>query len=57
VRAPPAFDTVKGIFIEAPELYPGSAFGSKNHIQIAVRNPACIKCVFRVPAADLDPSA
>jgi hypothetical protein len=51
------FDTVRGVFIETPELYPGSAFGSKNHIQIAVRNPACIKGVFRVPEADLDPTA
>jgi hypothetical protein len=43
------FDTVKGIFIEAPDLYPGSAFGSKNHTQIAVRNLDCLKGVFRVP--------
>jgi len=50
------FDTVKGIFTEDPLLYPGSAFGSKNHIQIAVRNPACIKGVFRVADADLDPT-
>lgn len=49
----PAFDTVKGIFIEAPDLYPGSAFGSKNHIQIAVRNLDCIKGVFRVPKSHL----
>lgn len=47
------FDTVKGIFIEAPDLYPGSAFGSKNHIQIAVRNLDCIKGVFRVPKTDI----
>ncbi len=51
------FDTVKGIFIEDPALYPGSAFGSKNHIQIAVRDPACIKGVFRVHAEDLAPIA
>ncbi|SFS09117.1 hypothetical protein SAMN05421771_1595 [Granulicella pectinivorans] len=50
-----AFDTVKGIFIEQPLLYEGSAFGTKNHIQIAVRNPACIKGVFRVPDMHLDP--
>ena len=49
----PPFDTVKGIFIEAPELYFGSAFGSKNHIQIAVRNFDCIKGVFRVPKSHL----
>lgn len=49
----PPFDSVKGIFIEAPDLYPGSGFGSKNHIQIAVRNLDCIKGVFRVPKAHL----
>jgi hypothetical protein len=51
------FDTVKGVFIEKPPLYAGSAFGVKNHIQIAVRNPDCIKGVFRVPGSHLDPSA
>lgn len=53
----PAFDTVKGVFIERPLLYQGSAFGVKNHIQIAVRNPDCIKGVFRVPASHLDSDA
>jgi hypothetical protein len=52
-----AFDSVKGVFIETPDLYPGSAFGSKNHIQIAVRNQDCIKGVFRVPNSHLDPNA
>ncbi len=51
------FDTVKGVFIEKPALYEGSAFGVKNHIQIAVRNQDCIKGVFRVPPAHLDPNA
>lgn len=51
------FDSVKGIFIEAPDLYPGSAFGKKNHIQITVRNPECIKGVFRVQDSHLDPNA
>ena len=49
----PSFDTVKGLFIESPDLYPGSSFGSKNHIQIAVRNLDCIKGVFRVPKSHL----
>lgn len=52
-RGNPPFDTVKGIFVEAPDLYPGSGFGSKNHIQIAVRNLDCIKGVFRVPKQHL----
>lgn len=49
----PPFDSVKGIFIEHPDLYPGSAFGIKNHIQIAIRNADCIKGVFRVPEQHL----
>lgn len=57
VDGKPAFDTVKGVFIESPPLYEGSAFGVKNHIQIAVRNPTCIKGVFRVPDSHLDPNA
>ena len=47
-------DSVKGIFQEPSELYPGSAFLSKSHIQIAIRNPECIKGVFRVPENHLD---
>ncbi len=50
----PPVDTVKGIFQEPPQLYPGSAFMRKNHIQIAVRNTDCIKGVFRVPDNHLD---
>jgi uncharacterized protein (DUF2267 family) len=49
-------DSVKGIFQEQPELYPGSAFMEKNHIQIAIRNFDCIKGVFRVPPKHLDPN-
>lgn len=48
-RGFPAIDTVKGVFTEGPPVYPGSGFREKTHIQIAVRNPACIKGVFRVP--------
>jgi hypothetical protein len=49
-------DSIKAIFQEPPELYPGSAFMGKNHIQIAIRNPDCIKGVFRVPQSHLDPN-
>jgi hypothetical protein len=42
----PPFDTVRSAFIEGPELYPGSTFREKNHIQICVRNPKCIKGYF-----------
>ncbi len=50
----PPFDSVKGVFVERPTLYPDSDLGIKNHIQIAVRNQACIKGVFRVPTQHLD---
>ena len=42
------FDTVRGAFIEGPELYPNAGFRAKNHIQLCVRNPACIKGYFRL---------
>ena len=43
-------DTVRGVFIEGQPIYEGAGFYEKTHIQIAVRNPTCIKGVFRVPA-------
>ncbi|GGB68800.1 hypothetical protein [Glycocaulis alkaliphilus] len=49
----PAFDTVRGVFEEGGKLYPGAGFCEKTHIQIAVRNPACILGVFRVPKEHL----
>lgn len=42
-------DTVKGVFVEGGPLYPGAAIRALTHCQIAVKNPACIKGVFRVP--------
>lgn len=51
----PQFDTVRSAFIEGAESYPGSAFREKNHIQICVRNPKCIKGGFW-PAEDADDS-
>ena len=49
----PAIDTVKGVFTEGEPAYPGAGFREKTHIQIAVRNPRCIKGVFRVPQDQL----
>ena len=46
--------SVKGVFTEGGPIYPGSAIPSKTHIQIAVRDPACIKGVFRVPRLSLN---
>lgn len=42
------YDTVRGAFWEGEELYPGAGFREKNHVQLCVRNPDCIKGYFRV---------
>lgn len=47
------FDTVRGVFVEGERLYENSGFYRKTHIQICVRNPLCIKGVFRLPPAQL----
>lgn len=41
------FQTVRGVFIEGGEAFPGSCIMEKSHIQIAVRDPACIVGVFQ----------
>lgn len=41
-----SFDTIRGVFWEGKELYPNAGFKEKNHIQICVRNPNCIKGYF-----------
>lgn len=43
----PSFDTVRGMFTEGEELYPGAGFRTKDHTQICVRNVECIKGYFR----------
>lgn len=45
-------DSVKGVFTEGKEAYPGAGFLTKTHIQIAVCNLMCIKGVFRVARLD-----
>jgi hypothetical protein len=50
VQELPAVDTIKGVFTEGQPAYPEAGFDEKTHIQIAVRNPRCIKGVFRVPS-------
>ena len=42
----PSFDSVKAVFWEGPFLYPNAGFREKNHIQICIRNPDCIKGFF-----------
>lgn len=41
------FDTVRAAFVEGGRLYENAGFAAKNHIQICVRNLACIKGFFR----------
>lgn len=40
------FESVKGIFTEGGELYDNAGFREKDHIQICIRNPNCIKGYF-----------
>ena len=40
------FDSVRGVFFEGEEIYPNASFRIKDHIQICVRNPNCIKGFF-----------
>ncbi len=44
----PEYDSVRGMFQEGQEPYPGAGFRTKNHIQICVRNSDCIKGFFKV---------
>ena len=50
-----SFDSVKGVFIEGGTIYPGSGFHRRTHVQVCVRDLACIKGVFRVPDDQLSP--
>lgn len=45
-KGKPAFDSVRGVFIEGGPPYPGSALCEKTHIQLCVCNPNCIKGYF-----------
>lgn len=40
------FDSVRGAFWEGKELYSTSGFKEKNHVQVCIRNPNCIKGFF-----------
>ena len=42
----PAFDSVRGVFIECKPAFEGSEIREKTHIQICVCNPNCIKGYF-----------
>ena len=47
------FDSVRAAFIEGDPIYEGARFFSKNHIQIAIINPNCIKGIF-LPREEID---
>lgn len=49
-----SFDSVRGVFVEGQELYPGAGFNEKNHIQICIRNPNCIKGFFIPRTQNID---
>lgn len=46
------FDSVRGTFVEGNPLYKNAGFHDKNHIQICIRNPNCIKGYFIPRNAD-----
>jgi hypothetical protein len=41
------YQTVRGCFVEGGPAFPGSGIERESHIQIAVRDPACLIGVFR----------
>jgi hypothetical protein len=43
----PPFDTARAVFPEGGPLYENAGFRAKNHFQLCVRNPACVKGYFR----------
>jgi hypothetical protein len=43
------YDAVRSVFHEGSQVYPSAGFRDRNHIQIAVKNPDCIKGYFRLP--------
>lgn len=40
------YDSVRGMFIEGNSPYPNAGFREKNHVQVCIRNPNCIKGYF-----------
>lgn len=47
-----SYDSVRGVFVEGEKLYPDSGFNERNHIQICVRNPNCVKGYFHPRTMD-----
>ena len=51
----PEYDTVRGLFIEGDQSYPGAGFYEHTHIQLCVRNIDCIKAFFHPRDKSDDP--
>lgn len=45
-------DSVRASYHEGGQLYPGSGFTKKSHVQISIRSLTCIKGVFRLKESD-----
>ena len=41
------YQSVRAMFQEGEPLYPNAGFSTKNHIQVCVRDPSCIRGYFR----------
>jgi hypothetical protein len=41
------WDSVRCGFVEGPPVYPGAGIHEQSHVQLAIRNPACIIGTFR----------
>lgn len=50
----PGYDSVRGVFEEGEEVYPGSALREKTHIQLCIVNPNCIKGFFSPRKVNLE---
>ena len=48
------YDSVYGVFFEGNELHKNAGFRERNHIQISVINPNCIKGYFKLRDVDSD---
>jgi hypothetical protein len=46
------YQTVRGVFLEGKPAFPGSKIALKSHIQIAVKDPACMVGFFAAPPSE-----
>jgi hypothetical protein len=53
-KASEPYQTVRCAFSEGKSVFPGAGMKTKNHIQIAVRDPTCIVGVFRPTVREVD---